>query len=126
MDCESAVMRVLLPRKVRTVVVIPVDARFRAFVQERNPSVSPRTWSFIRSWSELAAHGGAALADSPIARHFVADREREHKRSQSRLRNRGLLGSWSGAAGSGALAFRWGAVRRILLDIHDGLDRTDA
>lgn len=96
---------------------------FRAFIQQRNATVSPRTWAFLRSWSKIAAPGRTDIADSHDARQFVADREREHKRSQSRLRNRSLLGSWSGAAGSGALAFRWGAVRRILLDIHDGLER---
>ena len=99
---------------------------FRAVIQERNSGVSPRTWAFLRSWAEIAAPGSQPLADSLIARQFIGDREREHKRSQSRLRNRGLLGSWSGAAGSGAIAFRWAAVRRILSDIHDGLDRNRA
>lgn len=99
---------------------------FRGFIGERNAAVSPRTWAFLRSWCELALPLGAEITDSPVARQFIAGREREHKRSQSRLRNRGLLGAWSGAAGSGAIAFRWGAVRRILLDVHDGLERTDA
>lgn len=99
---------------------------FLALVQHRNHSVLPRTWSFFRGWSELASAEPMHLADSPEARTFIERRERDHKAGQSRLRNRGLLRSWSGSAGAGALTFRWDAVRRILLDIHEGLERGDA
>lgn len=96
---------------------------FRGFVAELNPAISSRTWSFLRDWADLAGTGAPRAADSPDARQFISRREQEHKRGQSRLRNRGLLGSWAGASGAGEIAYRWNAVRRILLDIHDGLER---
>lgn len=99
---------------------------FRSFIIHRNPAVSARTWSFLRSWTEIALPSKADIADSPAARQLVGLREQEHKRSHSRLRSRNLLAMWSGAAGSGALTFRWGAVRRIVLDIHDGLEGRSA
>lgn len=96
---------------------------FRGFVSGLNPAISVRTWAFLRSWAEMAAPGMTGLADSLEARDFIRQREETHKRGQSRLRNRGLLSGWAGASGAGEITFRWGAVRRILLDLHDGLER---
>ena len=68
----------------------------------------------------------SSIADDARARDFIANRERAQKKSQARLRNEKLLSAWSGASGSGQLTFRWSNVRRIVTDIHDGLEQTDA
>lgn len=58
-----------------------------------------------------------------VARKVVRDRERRQKGALARLGNPKRLSAWSGAAGAGALTFRWTTVRDIVLDIHAGLGR---
>ena len=48
------------------------------------------------------------------------------KKKQARLDNPRLLERWNGASGAGQLSFRWTQVRRVILDIHDGLQMTPA
>jgi hypothetical protein len=48
------------------------------------------------------------------------------KKTQSRVVNGKLLRGWTGASGSRALMYRWPQVRRMLADIHDGMEATDA
>ena len=94
---------------------------------------NPRTASnpgarlFVDTWLDAVVSGGAAAAakDGGL-RRLVEGRERTVKRAQSRFVNDKLLGTWSGASGSGRLVFRWPQVRRILTDIHDGLAVPDA
>jgi hypothetical protein len=45
------------------------------------------------------------------------------KQTQSRLVNDKLLRTWSGAAGTTRLSYRWGNVTRLLTDVHEGLQR---
>ena len=71
-------------------------------------------------------NGAAATATDGGLRRLVEGRERTVKRAQSRFVNDKLLGTWSGASGSGRLVFRWPQVRRILTDIHDGVAVPDA
>jgi hypothetical protein len=56
----------------------------------------------------------------------VARREKAVKKTQSRVVNGKLLRGWTGASGSRALMYRWPQVRRMLADIHDGMEATDA
>lgn len=78
---------------------------------------------FLRNWDEvLQSASPEEIADHPAARELIETRERAKKGSQSRFRNRSLLANWGGSSAASRLTMRWGAsVRRILLDIHDGL-----
>ncbi|WP_395245523.1 DUF6361 family protein [Agromyces sp. MMS24-K17] len=92
-----------------------------------NPRVSPASRAFVDGWLDLIRGSDlTSLADSEMARAFIGNREWRQKRSQARLRNEKLLSAWSGASGSGRLDFRWGSVRAIVTDIHDGLERVHA
>lgn len=87
-------------------------------------AIAPGTVRFIRGWvDELHARGPDAVADAISFRKLVRDRERQQKRAQARLGNPKRLSAWSGAAGAGALLYRWATVRDIALDIHAGLGR---
>lgn len=84
--------------------------------------VAPGAQEFVRAWSDLVRqHPPAELTDLPAAQHLIRERERRIKGAKRRLGNRQRLEAWSGAAGSRPLTFRWGNVRRILADLHDGL-----
>lgn len=86
-----------------------------------------RMRSFVDAWLDGVVSGDPRRLrrDRPW-RSLVAERERSVKQAQSRLVNERLLRTWSGGSGSGRLTFRWTQVRRILLDIHDGLGADDA
>jgi len=91
----------------------------------RGAPINPGSRRFVRGWRDLLLEVGPdAIADDARAHEFIARRERQHKGPQARIGNRGRLASWGGSSGASALVFRWPQVRSILLDIHDGLDRT--
>lgn len=97
---------------------------FWAFVYRENERVSPITRRFVEAWMAAVLNGAAAqaLEGDTEPRLLVANRELWLKRSQARLSNAKLLGSWGGGVGGG-LDFRWPTVKRILTDIHEGLAR---
>ncbi len=85
-------------------------------------AVAPALRRFVDDWSAtVRTTDPTRIADSTEARAIVAARERA-KGAKARLDSAARLAAWSGAAGSEAMAFRWRTVRRMLLDIHEGLD----
>lgn len=87
-----------------------------------NPRVGMSTRLFVDAWLNAVCTGRTAdVADNESLRALVAARERQQKKAQSRLVNDRLLRTWSGASGSATLTFRWPQVRRIIVDIHEGL-----
>ena len=93
--------------------------QFWAHIRVRNPRISGPTRSFVDNWVDAVLDGRTAngLEDSSL-RGLVARRERQIKKSQSRLTNDKLLGAWSGESGSARLVYRWPQVRRIVTDIQ--------
>lgn len=93
-----------------------------------NPRLSLLTRQFVREWAELirtsSSPGEAALSEA--GRTMIREREVRQKRGQSRFVNTQLRNNWNGDAGTGRLDFRWGVVRRQLLDIHTGLGHVPA
>jgi hypothetical protein len=94
-------------------------------VISRNPRISTnvRLRAFLETWLDAVTSGavtGAALNET--LRDLVANRERSVKRAQSRLINDRLLRTWSGGSGTRRLTFRWTQVRRLVLDVHNGLE----
>ncbi|NHB84269.1 hypothetical protein G7085_05610 [Tessaracoccus sp. HDW20] len=95
------------------------------WVSGQGVRIPPSTRRFVDGWvTQLGLVSGLPdLSDATAARAFIRDRERQHKRSQARIGNRKRLSQWGGSSGAGELQFRWPQVRRILLDIHEGLER---
>lgn len=91
---------------------------------DRGSPVHPSTRRFVGAWLELL-RGSAAdgLPANDAARGLIRQREKLNKGAQKRLGNPRRLGGWGGGSGAGELVFRWPTVRRILLDIHEGLAR---
>jgi hypothetical protein len=86
--------------------------------------VAPGSERFISDWvAHIQGNGPHAIAVDSVARKIVSDRERRQKGALARLGNPKRLSAWSGAAGAGALTFRWATVRGLVLDIHAGLGR---
>lgn len=72
---------------------------------------------FVNDWVALVRHTPAGVhGTSAYERLF--QREAEQKRGQARLTNDRLLRQWGGSSGADRLAYRWGQVRRFLLDLN--------
>ncbi|SDC03265.1 hypothetical protein GA0111570_11510 [Raineyella antarctica] len=96
---------------------------FWATAHARNPRISPRTRMFVDAWVQGMRDGTAHTAlENEAPRLLIANREASLKGKQARLTNRKLLGQWGGGA-SGGLDYRWGTVKTIITDIHEGLAR---
>ena len=83
-----------------------------------------RTRRFVERWAGLALGPRDTLADDPVARRLIADREHELKRSLARLQSRRALENWGGASSLGRLDYRWGNARQLIADIKAGLRRS--
>jgi hypothetical protein len=100
---------------------------FWQIVLAENPRVRPATRRFLDLWIDwLCRLELDGAPDDRALRGLVASRERAHKGAQSRLVNSGMLASWSGAAGTGLLTYRWAQVSRLVQDLHDGLEAAHA
>jgi len=101
-----------------------VDELWTWIAAHSSSTVAPSSRSFINAWAALVRGSDLeGLEHNVAARRLIRAREKTQKGALARLDNPKRLSAWSGAAGAGALQFRWGAVQRILLDIHDGLER---
>lgn len=96
---------------------------FWEFVESAGARIGKPTRQFVAEWigAVLGSGGGVGIADDPVARGIVRERERHLKRGLARLENRRALEQWTGEAGTGRLNYRWSAAQRILSDILDGL-----
>lgn len=94
-------------------------------VRASGRSLGYPTRFFVERWVETLKRGGprAVVADNSTARTLVEDREIQLKRARARLTNSRRLELWGGDSGTGRMAYRWGAAKRILTDIFDGLTR---
>jgi hypothetical protein len=100
---------------------------FWQHVLEVNPLVRPATRSFLSTWFDRVCNLEIeAAADNSALRRLVGDRERKQKGNQSRLTNDRLVASWSGEAGTRRLNYRWNQVNRVVQDLHDGLEASNA
>lgn len=90
-------------------------------IHDVNRRISPVTRSFVDTWLDAVVSAAInEVADSKPLRMLVAERERKHKKTQSRLTNERLLRTWSGEAGTAPLTYRWPVVRDIVIDIYEG------
>lgn len=95
---------------------------FWQLVAGRNPRVSPRARLFVERWVDLAVGRRGDIAGDPQARGLVCDREIAVKRGLARVANLRALERWSGASGTGQLAFRWRQGSQFAADVLDGLE----
>ncbi|WP_085370720.1 DUF6361 family protein [Leifsonia sp. NCR5] len=87
-------------------------------------TIAPGSQRFISDWVEHVKRADPrTIANDSVAKGLVRERERRQKGALARLGNPKRLSAWSGAAGAGALTFRWETVRALALDIHAGLGR---
>jgi hypothetical protein len=86
--------------------------------------VPPAARTFVESWVDgVAEHGASGVADVADLRRMVETRVSRLRGGRSVLANEKLLALWGGSSGSSALMFRWGTVRRLVLDVQEGLAR---
>lgn len=78
------------------------------------------TQSFIEGWVSLV-QAGQPLDTSRPAAELVQRRERQLKGLRSRFVNREALDVWQGGSGMGQLTYRWVEAKRLIHDIHTGL-----
>ena len=100
-----------------------VDELIHRVALQRGQPVSARTSRFVTAWTELLQRSALdELADNGEARALVIKCERDSKGAQARIGDPKRLVNWSGGSGAGALAYRWNSVRRMLVDLHAGLN----
>lgn len=79
-----------------------------------------RTRQFVDGWLDLVfgQSGIANVAESLVARALITDRERQLKRRRARIGNARAIETWSGAAGSAQLDYRWNRpVKAMINDV---------
>ncbi|UQN13958.1 DUF6361 family protein [Gulosibacter sp. ACHW.36C] len=103
----------------------PIEDFFARLELTRGMPIKPGTVAFVRNWLELTReHPLASLAEHDDARRLVRRRERTNKPTLYRIdASRKRLSMWGGGSQSGRIGYRWAYVRRILADIHNGLDQ---
>ena len=84
------------------------------------------TRAFVERWVENLKRGAPrVVVDNSTARTLVRDREVQLKRGRARLTNPWRLELGGGESGTWLIDYRWGAAKRILKDIFDGLARSE-
>jgi hypothetical protein len=68
----------------------------------------------------------AKLCDSLTVRTLIRDREHKLKKNLARIGNPRARELWNGDSGSAQLEYRWLISQRLLGDIFNGLEATDA
>lgn len=93
-------------------------------VVEGNSRVPPAARNFVQDWvAGVGASGPEAAADDDSLRRLVGTRVAKLRQGKSVLANEKLLALWGGSSGANPLVYRWRTVRRIVLDIQEGLNR---
>lgn len=115
-----------------------LDSRSRAFAAWRrdrfwelaragNPRISNPAQDFINAWWDIALGGESPrLRDNTDVRGLIRDRERRLKKNLARIDNPRAQELWNGDSGSAQLEFRWLISQRLLADIFQGLEASDA
>jgi hypothetical protein len=96
---------------------------FWEIVQTTSVRIPFMTKQFVERWLSLVFGNGSAsrIADNPKARQLILERERQLKRSLSRLDNPRARELWSGHAGDFRLDYRWWIAQTHINDILEGL-----
>ena len=101
--------------------------RFWEIVRAGNPRISGASQDFVNAWWDLSLGGNPArLRDHSAARRLLTERERRLKKNLARIGNPRAQELWSGDSGSAQLEFRWLISQRILADIFQGLEASNA
>jgi hypothetical protein len=86
-------------------------------------NVRSGTERFVNDWWRLSPwKDPQLLRKNATVRQLVAQRELTLKGGRARLKNKRALEEWKGAAGLGRMNYRWFVTRRIVSDIHAGLN----
>lgn len=92
------------------------------FVGSRRTRLPEKQRRFVEGWSHrLVEIGVRGTVDDGILRNLVANREMQLKGRRARLANSTRLLHYNGRVGVGRMDFRWFRVRRLLIDLHQGL-----
>ena len=80
-------------------------------------TITYATRRFVEALHDRVRGGSANIADDPVCRTLVREREKALKGPRSRFVNRGALAQWSGNSGTGRLVYRWPTARSFLSDL---------
>lgn len=86
---------------------------------------NPATRTYVETWVGLL-QTGRDLVHDPAADSLVRERELRLKGRRSRFLNPDALEAWEGGSGMRRMLFRWLEAKRLVTDIHRGLERADA
>jgi hypothetical protein len=100
---------------------------FWLVVAAGNTRVPHLARTFVESWvaGALEARPGRIAEDAGL-RQMVERRVTGLRGGKSVLANPKLLGLWGGSSGASPLDYRWGTVRRLVIDVQEGLERAGA
>ena len=95
--------------------------QFWSVVATANPR-AVRARGFIDWWLDQAATDPRAVRGSAEARRRLRSREAQIKGARAKLANRRARERFPSAQGGALMLFRWPQSRRIIADIHEGLE----
>lgn len=97
---------------------------FWVVVAGGNTRVPPAARNFVESWVEgVHTYKPSQVANADGLRRMVEQRVTKLREGRSVLANEKLLALWGGSSGASALIYRWDTVRRLVLDVQEGLAR---
>lgn len=100
---------------------------FWLVVSAGNARVAHPARMFVEAWVAGALVAGPGrVADDEGLRQMVKQRVTGLRGGKSVLANPKLLGLWGGSSGASPLDYRWGTVRRLVVDVQEGLARVGA
>lgn len=92
-----------------------------------NPRISRGTQAFVNDWWNLALEEIASEKfNRQRAERLIREREHAVKKNLARIDNPRAQELWNGDSGSAQLEFRWRVAQRLLADIFQGLEASDA
>lgn len=94
--------------------------QFWPLVYGHGHAITPATRNFVQEWLDTALGDGGRMVASKRACALIRSRERSLKGAQSRFDNPAARKQWGGAAGTGALQYRWPVTRSYLQEWHAG------
>lgn len=100
---------------------------FWLVVSAGNARVPHLARTFVESWVAGALDAGPERVADDVGLRLVVERRVTGLRGgKSVLANPKLLGLWGGSSGASPLDYRWGTVRRLVIDVQEGLARAGA
>ena len=99
---------------------------FWGVVASQNPRVPSRAPAFVDWWLDLVVGPTSLITSDPTVVKELRVREAQLKGARAKLAHRRARERSPSSQGADQMFFRWTTARRIIRDIHEGVDRAES